>query len=213
VRDVNDARSTVIRIVDDDASLRAALTRLLGLAGYDVRGYASAGEFLLDETTRDAPGCMLLDLFMPGPSGLELHEALVRRGDSLPVIYLSGLGDVPSSVRAMKTGAVDFLIKPVTRVVLFAAVRVALAQDERQRLEQTRQRELEARYACLTLRERAVMRNVVAGRLNKQIAADLRVAERTVKWHRAQMMDKMRVASLAELIDVARELRSTTVTS
>src|SRR5262249_20727662 len=107
--------SIVIRIVDDDASCRAALTRLLHAVGFSTRAYESAGEFLLHETDDDAPGCLLLDLRMPGPSGLDLHEALLRRGDPLPIIYLSGQGDVTSSVRAMKAGAVDFLTKPVER--------------------------------------------------------------------------------------------------
>jgi len=202
------AHSPVIRVVEDNSSYRRALTRLLQIAGYTVRGYGSAGEFLLDETSCEVPGCMLLDLFMPGPSGLELHETLTRRGDTLPVVYLSAQGDVPSSVRAMKAGAVDFLTKPVKGEVLLAAVREALAQDEQRRTEKTRHRELENRYTSLTPREQEVMKEVVAGRLNKQIAADLGVAERTVKWHRAQMMEKMGVASLAELVNVGRELHS-----
>jgi FixJ family two-component response regulator len=202
------ANSAVIRVVDDDSSYRSALTRLLRIAGYEVRGYGSAGEFLLDETSCDVPGCMLLDLLMPGPSGLELHEALARRGDTLPVIYLSAQGDVPSSVRAMKAGAVDFLTKPVKGETLLAAVREALTQDEQRRMEKKRRSELERHYTSLTPREQEVMKEVVARRLNKQIAADLGMAERTVKWHRAQMMEKMGVASLPELVNAARELNS-----
>jgi FixJ family two-component response regulator len=137
-----------------------------------------------------------------------LHKALARRGDTLPVIYLSAQGDVPSTVRAMKAGAVDFLTKPVKGDVLLVAVREALTQDEQRRIQKTRHRELESRYGNLTPREQEVMKEVVGGRLNKQIAADLGMAERTVKWHRAQMMEKMGVASLAELLNVARELNS-----
>ena len=203
------AQSSLVRVVDDDASHRNAVSRVLQIAGYAVKPYPCAGEFLLDEGACDAPGCILLDLCMPGPSGLELHEALVRRGDAPPVIYVTGEGDVPSSVRAMKAGAVDFLMKPVPRNVLLDAVAAAVAVDEERRDERARRRELEARYASLTQREQDVMKYVVAGRLNKQIAADLGVAERTVKWHRAQMMEKMGATTLAQLLDDARALHQT----
>jgi FixJ family two-component response regulator len=197
----------VIRIVDDDDAYRAALTRLLEAAGFSVRGYASAGEFLLDERGTQQPGCLLLDVCMPGPSGLELHDALARRGDALPVVYLTARGDVPTSVRAMKSGAVDFLQKPVPRTTLLAAIETALDRDAAERAARTRRGEIEERYASLTTRERDVVDHVVTGRLNKQIAALLGMAERTVKAHRAQAMSKLRVESLAELVDLMRELR------
>ena len=198
----------VIRVVDDDTAHRAALTRLLRAAGFATRGYGSAGEYLLDESGREAPGCVLLDLALPGPSGLELHEALLRRGDAPQVIYLTGRGDIPSSVRAMKAGAIDFLSKPVDRTALLAAIREALARDAAVRSTHSRRRALEARYATLTPKECDVLARVVAGRLNKQVADELGMAERTVKSHRSRAMEKMRATSLAELVMMMSELRA-----
>ena len=205
------ALSPLVRVVDDDASFCRAISRVLDLAGYRVRRYASAGDFLLDQESCEAPGCIILDLRMPGPSGLELQDALARRGDNVPIVYLSGRADVPSTARAMKAGAVDFLTKPVDRRVLLAAVRDAVAIDVRRRAERAKRIDLETRYASLTVREQDVMRGVVKGRLNKQIAVELGMAERTVKWHRAQMMEKMNAETLADLVDAARDLRSRTL--
>lgn len=196
----------LIHVVDDDDSLRSALQRLLAAAGYRVKAYASAGEFLLDPPA-DAPGCLLLDLRMPGPSGLDLQEALARHGIRLPVIFLSGHGDLATGVRAMKAGAVDFLSKPVEREPLLAAVARALELDAAQRAASGVDRELRARFAQLTAREREVFELVAAGRLNKQIADALGIAERTVKAQRAQVMAKLGAANAAELGRIAAQLR------
>jgi FixJ family two-component response regulator len=195
----------LVHIVDDDDGMRLAIGRLLEAAGCEVRSYASAGDFLVAEQS-DVPGCLLLDLKMPGPNGLELQKALARRGDSMPVIFLTGHGDVASTVRALRAGASDFLTKPVERETLLAAVERALAEDAARRAAREELRAVQARYATLTLREREVFSLVVAGRLNKQIAGDLGIAERTVKAHRAQVMQKMQVASLADLVRVASRL-------
>jgi FixJ family two-component response regulator len=195
----------VVHVVDDDAGMRTGLCRLLEAAGYEARAYASAGAFLLADPA-DAPGCVLLDLRMPGPSGLELQQALAKRGDPLPVIFLTGHGDVASSVRALKAGASDFLTKPVDSKTLLTAVESAIAADASRRAERGEQRALRALYETLTAREREVLAHVVAGKLNKQIASDIGVAERTVKAHRAQVMQKMRMGSLAELVRVASRL-------
>jgi FixJ family two-component response regulator len=196
----------LIHVVDDDDSLRSALQRLLSAAGYRVRAYASAGEFLLDPPA-DAPGCLLLDLRMPGPSGLDLQEALARHDIGLPVIFLTGHGDLATGVRAMKAGAVDFLVKPVEREPLLGAVARALERDGAQRAARGADAELRARFAQLTAREREVFELVVAGRLNKQIAGALGVAERTVKAQRAQVMAKLGAANAAELGRIAAQLR------
>jgi FixJ family two-component response regulator len=197
--------SPTIHVVDDDDSLRKAVMRLLRAAGYEVRGYATSGEFLMMQPASE-PGCLILDVCMPGPSGLELQKALTRQGNGLPIIFLTGHGDIPMSVRAMKAGAVDFLTKPVQREALLCAVRTALRQDATNRLYQDHVNSLQARSSALTSRERAVLAMVVQGMLNKQIAAALGIAERTVKAHRAQVMAKMQVESLAELVRIADQL-------
>lgn len=201
----NGTRRGVVHVVDDDTGMRTGLCRLLEAAGYEARGYASAGDFLL-AATGDAPGCLILDLKMPGPGGLELQEALAKRGDAPPVVFLTGHADVASSVRALKSGASDFLEKPVKRETLLAAVERALAQDAARRAERDELRTLKERYDALTPREREVLGHVVAGKLNKQIAFDIGAAERTVKAHRAQVMEKMQVASLADLVRAASRL-------
>ena len=197
-----------VHLIDDDDSFRTAVSRVLQLAGYSVKQYGSTGAFLLHEAARHAPGCILLDLRLPGPSGLELHEALAEIEDALPVVFVSGHGDVHSSVRAMKAGAVDFITKPVDREALLAAVGSAIARDTKRRTQSSRRHELEARYATLLPREREVLDHVVAGKLNKQIAAALGISERTVKVYRAQVMEKMQAASLAELVLLAAQLRT-----
>jgi FixJ family two-component response regulator len=197
---------SLIHVVDDDEALRTALLRLLGAGGFEARGYGSAGDFLLGPLP-DRPGCVLLDIRMPGPSGLDLQAALRERGIPLPVIFLTGHGDVSSSVRAMKTGAVDFLTKPVERDILFEALHRALALDASGRASREEAVELRARFAALTPREREVLEFVVAGRLNKQIAGQLGIAERTVKADRAQVLLKLGVGSAAELGALAERLR------
>jgi len=196
----------LIHVVDDDPSMRAALLRLLDAAGFEARGYASTGEFLL-QPLPDRPGCLLLDLRLPGPSGLELQAALQQRDIRLPIVFLSGHANVAASVRAMKAGAVDFLTKPVERDVLLDAIGRALERDAMQRAAREEQDRLNARFASLTERQREVFERIVAGRLNKQIADDLGVAERTVKREREQVMVKLEAGSAAELGRLAELLR------
>ena len=196
----------VVHLIDDDDSLRTALTRLLGAAGHEVRAYASAADFLLARqgTLR---GCLVLDIRMPGgPSGLELQKALTRQGETLPVIFLTGHGDIPTGIQAMKDGAFDFLTKPVERDSLLQAVRSALAREEAALQASARQRDLTARASHLTRAEREVLRRVVEGQPNKQIAAGLSCSERTVKAHRAQVMTKMGATSLADLVRLSEML-------
>ena len=199
-------KAPVVHVVDDDPSFRTAISRLLRAAGYEVRVYGSAGDFLL-EPPADGSGCILLDLRMPGPSGLELHEAIARRGDTLPVIFLTGHGDIPQSVRAMRQGAVDFLTKPVRRTELVASIRQALERQEAAAETRGRRKAIAERFAKLTPREKEVFELVVAGRLNKQIAALLGTSERTVKAHRARIMEKMQVDSVAGLVQADGWLR------
>jgi FixJ family two-component response regulator len=193
------APGPVIRVVDDDDAFRTAVTRLLHAAGYDVRAYASSGDFLLAEEN-PVPGCVLLDLRMPGPDGLDLQAALARRGAPLPIVFLTAHGDVAASVRAMKGGAEDFLTKPVKREALLSAIRDAIRRDENRRESREQLQDIRRRYEALSPRERSVLDHVVAGRLNKQIASAIGASERTVKAHRARVMSKMGASSVAELV-------------
>lgn len=204
-RDPSGSIWPVVHVVDDDAGVRKGLCRLLEAAGYTARPHASAGDFLL-EAPFEAPACVLLDVRMPGPSGLELQEALVGRGEDLPIVFLSGHGDIPMAVRALKLGAVDFLTKPVKREKLLAAVAAALAHGAERRQEREELRTLRERYETLTPREREVLALVVSGRLNKQIAGEIGAAERTVKAHRANAMEKLGADSLADLVRIASRL-------
>ena len=201
------AEPPAIHIVDDDESFRRAVSRLLQAAGFAVQGYASAGEFLLARSG-EKPGCVLLDVQMPGLDGLDLQAALAKQEAPLPVVFLTGHGDIPMSVRAMKTGAVDFLTKPVKREALLRAVEAALARDAGQRVAREKSRHYRECFENLTPREREVFEQVTAGKLNKQIAAEIGAAERTVKAHRANIMEKMQVQSLAELVQIAALLKS-----
>lgn len=195
----------VVHIVDDDAGMRLALSRLLAAAGYATRAYASAGDYLIAEPDART-GCLLLDLDLGGPSGLDLQAALQRQGRAVPVVFLTGRGDIAASVRALKAGASDFLTKPVQGEVLLAAIAAALAADAPQRAERERRQSLALRYASLNARERSVLQQVVQGRLTKQIAAALGVSERTVKACRAEVMAKLGAHSLPELVRIAGEL-------
>ena len=194
----------IVHVVDDDAPLRAALARVLRIAGFDVRGYASAAEFLAGGST--SGGCLLLDVALPGMSGVELQAILARVTDSLPIVFLTGRGDIATSVRAMKAGAVDFLTKPVKRDALLAAVRTAIAHDTAARAHRAELRGLRDRFDSLTTRERQVFDRVIRGKLNKQIADELGTSIRTVKAHRASVMTKMEADSLAELVGVGNRL-------
>lgn len=198
--------SPAVHLVDDDEALRTALSRLLRAAGHEVRVYASAADFLMARDGR-MRGCLLLDVRMPGgPTGLELHQALIRQGETLPVVFLTGNGDIPMSVRAVKNGAFDFLTKPVRRDDLLKVVAAALEAEKTAWQVDVRHRELIQREASLTPAEREVFRRVVTGWPNKMIAAELGCAERTVKAHRSQVMHKMAAASLPELVSMAAEI-------
>ena len=201
-----EALSTV-HVVDDDESLRVAVTRLLRAAGYQVQSYASAGEYLLRRKP-GMSGCLLLDVRMPGPSGLELQAALQQDRDALPIIFLTAHGDIPMSVQAMKQGAVDFLTKPVERNSLLRAIKGALAKQSNDSHSRRSADEYRNRMRSLTEREHQVFAGVVSGKLNKQIAAELGTVERTVKAHRAQVMAKMQAKSLADLVHMADALQS-----
>ncbi|MCG5238008.1 response regulator transcription factor [Xanthobacter oligotrophicus] len=196
----------LVHVVDDDDSLRTAVVRLLTAAGLEVRAYASAGDFLLHPLPL-GPGCILLDLRMPGPSGLELQRALLNLGATLPVIFFTAHADVACSVEAMKAGAVDFLMKPVEPQVLLDTVHRALERDGLLRAARADAQDLRARFALLSPREREVFDLVVAGKLNKQIADELGIAERTVKAQRAQLMTKLGAESAAELGRLAERLQ------
>jgi FixJ family two-component response regulator len=187
-----------VLVVDDDAAVRKAVSRLLRSAGIAVAAFASPTEFLAqyDPAT---PGCLVLDIAMPDLNGLQLQTALGEKGSILPIIFLTGHGDVSKSVQAMKRGAFDFLTKPVNGKDLLAAVRAALERDAVARREQAELSEIRARLNTLTPRERELLEHVVAGKLNKQIAADLGITNATVKMHRARVMAKMKVQSVAEL--------------
>lgn len=197
--------ASTVNVVDDDKSFRQAVGRLLRTSGYHVETYPSAGDFLISGA-RYGPGCLLLDMKMPGPNGLELQSALATDEHSLPVIFVSGRSDIPIAVRALKAGAVDFLTKPVRHQVLLAAIEQAITIDAQRRSCRERLDVLRSRYQSLTPREHQVFEQVVTGKLNKQIAFDLCASERTIKAHRAQVMEKMQVQSVAELVRVAGQL-------
>jgi two-component system response regulator FixJ len=199
------ATQPTVHIVDDDASFLAATSRLLRASGFAVRTFASAAEFLATRKDEDAPGCVLADVQMPGMNGLELQAALARAQNPLPILFLTGHGDIPSSVRAMRDGAEDFLEKRAPKEQLLGAVQRALARDAREREARARQRELRARFDALTKRELEVLGHVVRGRLNKQIAGDLGIHERTVKLHRTAITTKLGVQSVAELTRLTDE--------
>jgi FixJ family two-component response regulator len=201
----------LIRVVDDDASFLTAVARMLRASGFAVKTFASAAEFLA-RPELEVPGCVLADLQMPGLSGLDLQEALTKAGHVLPVIFLSGHGDIPTTVQAMRRGAEDFLTKRAPREELLDAVKRALARDARERAERARLEALRARFTALTPREREVLAHVLTGQLNKQIAGDLRIDERSVKRHRTSIMIKLHVQSVAELTHLVHEAGLVSVT-
>src|SRR5438552_720720 len=194
--------SPTVFVVGDDAAVRKALSRLLRSAGIAVAVFASPSEFLAQHDPT-SPGCRVLDIAMPGFNGLQLQTALGEKGSSLPIIFLTGHGNVSKSVQAMKHGAFDFLTKPVKDRDLLTAIRAAIETDAFVRLEKAKMSEILAHLDTLTPREREVLEHVAAGKLNKQIAGDLSITEATVKMHRARVMVKMKVQSVAELARLA----------
>jgi FixJ family two-component response regulator len=195
----------VVFVVDDDRAVRDSLRRLLTSVGLTVEVFPTAQAFLSTPRS-NAPGCLVLDLRLPGLSGLDLQRELAGTEAPLPIVFLTGHGDIPTSVRAMKAGAVEFLTKPFRERDLLDAIRSAIERDRSARAERQELAELRGRYATLTRRERDVMAGVVAGLLNKQIAGELGTSEVTVKEQRGQMMQKMRVGSVAELVRIASRL-------
>jgi FixJ family two-component response regulator len=199
------AMPAVVHVVDDDASFRTAVARLLGASGYQVALYGSASE-LLERLPGGAPGCILLDVKMSGLDGPQLQQRLGEIGHKLPIVFLTGHGDVPTSVRAIKAGAEDFLTKPVPKKDLLAAIERALSRYEEMRDHDSRIAALQSLVSRLTPRETEVFALVVRGKLNKQIAHELNIAERTIKAHRRQVMEKCEVQTLAELVLIAERL-------
>jgi FixJ family two-component response regulator len=192
----------IVSIVDDDASVRKALARVLRSAGLEVVAYASAQEYI-DALDPDQPGCLILDLAMPGIGGLDLQAILRSKGTAPPIIFLSGRAVLADGIQAMKEGAVEFLTKPVEDQALFAAVNAAIVKDRVERTARTETAAIRRRVATLTARELQVLRCVLGGMLNKQTAAELGTVEKTIKVHRARVMEKMQVSSLAELVRVS----------
>jgi FixJ family two-component response regulator len=200
------ALGPTVFVVDDYAPVRKSISRLLHAGGFAVAAFASAEEFL-EQYDPQIPGCLVLDFAMPTLHGLQLQGILAKAGSLLPIIFLTGHGDIPKSVQAMKHGASDFLTKPVNDEDLLAAVHTAIAKNSARRRKQAELSEIRARLATLTPREREVLEYVVAGKLNKQIAGDLGTVEQTVKVHRARVMEKMKVQSLAELVRLTERCR------
>ena len=194
----------IVHIVDDDVSFLTAISRLLSANDFSVKTFSSGPEFL-SQLQGSPKGCVISDLQMPGMSGLDLQEALLRAGKSMPVIILTSKGDIPNSVHAMRNGAEDFLEKHAPKETILAAVRRALARAEREIAVKAHARKLRERFGVLSAREIEVLAQVVRGKLNKQIAADLEISERTVKFHRAAITTKLKVPSVAELTRLAQE--------
>jgi FixJ family two-component response regulator len=205
-RYLNPMPSSTVFLIDDDPSVRRALARLIKSAGYQVQTFVSAREFLDSMPDPTGPACLVLDVRMPGLSGLDLQRALQAANATLPIIFITGHGDIPMSVKAMKDGAVDFLPKPVKDKDLLRAIELALARSVRERAARDELEEIQSRVETLTAREREVMNLVVKGLLNKQVAFELGTVEKTVKVHRARVMDKMKVESLADLVRLAERV-------
>ena len=195
----------IVFVIDDEPSVRRSLSRLLKAAGYDVEVFASAQDFLRHESD-DELACLVLDVKMPGLNGLELQEALTAANRHVPIIFVTGHGDIPTSVRAMRGGATDFLSKPFDADNLIAAIERALETARKQLKEEAERREIEQRLAELTPREQEVLRHVITGELNKQIAANLGASEKTIKVHRGRVMRKMQAHSVAELVRLCEKL-------
>ena len=205
MRQLPEPEAVIIAIVDDDPSVRKGLQRLIRSAGWRAETFASAQEFLA-RSRAESPNCVLLDLQLPGVSGLDLQKRMAEVGLETPIVFLTGHGNIPASVQAMKAGAVQFLTKPVDEQELLQAIEEAVERDRRTRQQQVEMSELRDRYESLTVREQEVMQQVISGMLNKQIAAELNITEDTVKFHRGHIMRKMRADSLADLVRMAKNL-------
>ena len=199
------SREPIVFVVDDDASIRTSMRRCLAAAGFTVRTFASADAFLAAHDP-DAPGCLVADVAMPGMSGLELQSVLAARGAARPIIFVTARGSIPMSVQAMRAGAVTFLSKPVRLGDLLAAVLEAFERDRQRRRADAQRNDVETRLMALTTREREVLELIVIGRLNKQIAAELGAAEKTIKVHRGRVMAKLQVRSVAELVTLTAQV-------
>lgn len=196
---------SIVFVIDDDESMRRALERLLRSDGLQVETFSAASEFI-GRPFPDRPACVILDLRMPGLSGLEVQDSLARAGREIPIIFISGYADVTSSVRALKAGAFDFLQKPFSDQQLLDAIHEALARARTARRQRAEREAVRERFATLTPRERDVLRHVLRGMLNKQIAAELGISEKTVKFHRGRVMDKTQAGSVAELVRQAEKI-------
>jgi FixJ family two-component response regulator len=205
VADHGHTDQAVVYVVDDEPSIRNSTKELIESVGLRVQTFATAQEFLGAQRP-DAPGCLVLDVRLPGLSGLDLQRELVRTNNSLPIIFVTGHGDIPMTVKAMKAGAVDFLSKPYRHQDLLDAIARAIERDRFDRMQRSELAELRLRYESLTPREREVMAFLVKGMLNKQVAAELAMTEPTVKFHRAHVMQKMKVESMAELVRIAERI-------
>ena len=195
----------IIAIVDDDPSVRKGLERLIRSLGWQAKTFASAQEFL-DRPRTEAPSCLVLDLQLPGLSGLDLQKRMSEAGLETPIVFLTGHGNIPASVKAMKAGAVEFLTKPVDEEELLKAIKEAIERDRRTRQQHAELHDLRDRYQSLTAREQEVMQQVISGLLNKQIAGELNITEDTVKFHRGHIMRKMQADSFADLVRMAETL-------
>ncbi len=195
---------TVIFIIDDDESIRKSLSRLLRASGFNVETYASSEEFLSREPYQGI-GCIVLDISMPGLSGMELHDELIRARYGLPIVFITGHGDIPMSVRAMKKGAVDFLLKPFDQEELLQALEKAIESDRKAKTEEVERRRVIKLVEELTPREREIVPYIISGMLNKQIAFTLGISEKTVKIHRSRIMEKLGAHSIVELIHLAEK--------
>lgn len=196
--------TTVIHVVEDDESARTATARMLRAVGYSVETHASAAGFL--GANRSAPGCVVLDVGLPGMNGMDLQGRFADAPDALPIVFVTGKGDIPMSVRAIQAGAVDFLTKPVEKEALLDAVSRAVARDLTDRARREHLQDGRRRYEHMTPREREVFRHLIAGQLNKQVAYDLGTAERTIKAHRHNIMEKLGAGSIVDLVRLASDL-------